>query len=119
MNQKSVLLILALVSFGLGAISDRLLFNPGDSSQVVIREQSARGSALQGNNEEISQRGNRSGSTEKSRDSREDEEQSRGQEHEDPVEQLVRDIENGQGIDAARVTSVTVSYTHLTLPTKA
>ena len=106
MNQKPVLLIIALVSFGLGAISDRLLFNPGDSSQVVIREQSARGSALQGDNEEISQRGNRSGSTEKSRDSREDEEQSRGQEHENPVEQLVRDIENGQGIDAARVDSV-------------
>ncbi len=106
MTNKSTLIILALVSFGLGVIADRFLFHSGEPSQEVIQKRFAPVRASTDNNEEAVQTRSREAGNEQENISRRQGAPSQDQENQDPIEQLIRDIDDDQVIDAGRVSSV-------------
>ncbi len=95
-----------MVSFGSGILIDRFLFPFSQSSSVAVPGKYAPGISSTDKGAEFSQgRSRKSGSQKHNADSGREQDFS-PEVNEDPVEQIIREIEAGHGIDAVRVSSL-------------
>ena len=106
MNHKPGLLILALVSFSSGMITDRFLFPSSSPSTGSVQDKYTPGILSNDKGAGGTQGSLRKNDSEKNNNAQVREQGFPGNGDDDPVEQVIREIESGRGIDAATVSSL-------------
>ena len=105
MNHKAGLLILTLGSFAIGIITDRFLFSQSSPATGSVQDKYLPGITPEDKQARRAQERHHQSDSEKNTHAKDREQGFSSNGNGDPVEQVIREIESGRGMDAATVSS--------------